>query len=73
MYQFNITKPTIEIWNLETKSFEEITESRFTLTENINTYIDQSGVIQYKLIKKSVQGDPYTRLPEVRMKGEVKQ
>lgn len=64
---------TIEIWNLETKSFEEITESRFTLTENINTYIDQSGVIQYKLIKKSVQGDPYTRLPEVRMKGEVKQ
>ena len=63
---------TIEIWNLETESFEEITESRFTVTENINTYIDQSGVIQYKLIKKSVQGDPYTRLPEVRMKGEVK-
>ena len=63
---------SIEIWNLKTESFEEITESRFTLTENIDTYIDQKGVIQYKLIKKSVQGDPYTRLPEVRMKGEVK-
>ncbi|WP_277587239.1 hypothetical protein [Psychrobacillus antarcticus] len=63
---------TIEIWNLKTESFEEITESRFTLTENIDTYIDEAGVIQYKLIKKSAQGDPYTRLPEVRMKGEVK-
>ena len=63
---------SIEIWNLKTESFEEITESRFTLNENIDTYIDQTGVIQYKLIKKSVQGDPYTRLPEVRMKGEVK-
>lgn len=63
---------TIEIWNLKTESFEEITESRFTLTENIDTYINEKGIIHYKLIKKSVQGDPYTRLPEVRMKGEVK-
>lgn len=63
---------TIEIWNLKTESFEEITESRFTLTENIDTYINEKGIIQYKLIKKSVQGDPYTRLPEVRVKGEVK-
>lgn len=63
---------TIEIWNLKTESFEEITESRFTLTENIDTYINETGIIHYKLIKKSVQGDPYTRLPEVRVKGEVK-
>ncbi|MFJ7825129.1 hypothetical protein [Psychrobacillus sp. NPDC096623] len=63
---------TIEIWNLKTESFEEITDSRFTLKENIDAYIDKKGIIQYKLIKKSVHGDPYTRLPEVRMKGEVK-
>lgn len=63
---------SIEIWNLKTESFEEITESRFTLTENIDTYINEEGIIHYKLIKKSVQGDPYTRLPEVRVKGEVK-
>ena len=63
---------SIEIWNLKTETFEEITESRFTLTENIDTYINGEGIIHYKLIKKSVQGDPYTRLPEVRVKGEVK-
>lgn len=63
---------TIELWNLQTEAFEEITDSRFTLTENIDNYIDKNGAIQYKLIKKSVQGDPYTRLPEVRVKGEVK-
>ena len=63
---------TIEIWNLETQSFEEVTESRFTLTDNISTYINDAGTIHYKLIKKPVQGDLYTRLPEVRMKGEVK-
>ena len=33
---------------LETQSFEEITESRFTVTENINNYINQEGEVQYK-------------------------
>ena len=64
---------TIEIWNLKQNLLKKLQKVRFTVTENINDYIDQRGVIQYKLIKKSVQGDPYTRLPEVRMKGEVKQ
>ncbi|MEK4484937.1 hypothetical protein MHH81_04970 [Psychrobacillus sp. FSL H8-0484] len=62
---------TIEIWNIETEAFEPIEESRFTISENIQNYINDSGEVYYKLIKKSAQGDPYTRLPEVRLKGEV--
>ncbi|WP_144509440.1 hypothetical protein [Bacillus sp. FJAT-22090] len=64
---------TIEIWNIATQSFEEIDESRFTKTENIQDYINDEGEVYYKLHKKSVQNDAYTRLPEVRVKGEVKQ
>lgn len=63
---------TIQIWNIKTHAFEEVTDSRFTVTANINDYINQEGEVQYQLQKKAVQGDPYTRLPELRMKGEVK-
>ncbi|SER61536.1 hypothetical protein [Psychrobacillus sp. OK032] len=64
---------SIEIWNIETQSFEEISESRFTTAENIQHYINDAGEIYYKLLKKSVDGNQYTRLPEVRLKGEVTQ
>lgn len=64
---------TIEIWNIATQSFEPIEESRFTKTENIQDYINDVGEVYYKLHKKSIQNDSYTRLPEVRVKGEVKQ
>lgn len=63
---------TIEIWNVVTQAFEEVDQSRYTVTENIKDYINNSGEIYYKLHKKSVQGDSYTRLPEIRLKGEVK-
>ncbi|TQR20167.1 hypothetical protein [Psychrobacillus vulpis] len=62
---------TIEIWNTATKGFEEIDESRFTITDNIQNYIDSEGIVHYKLHKKSIQGDAYSRLPEVRLKGEI--
>jgi hypothetical protein len=62
---------TIEIWNVAIQAFEEIDQSRYTVTENIKNYINDSGEIYYKLHKKSVQGDSYTRLPEIRLKGEV--
>lgn len=64
---------TIEIWNVSTKAFEAIEESRYTVNENIQNYIDNAGNVYYKLHKKSIQGDSYTRLPEVRLKGEVPQ
>ena len=62
---------TIEIWNFETEAYEPIEESRFTITENIEHYISETGTVQYKLIKNSTQGNNYSRLPEVRIKGEV--
>lgn len=63
---------TIEIWNNKTQLYEPVEESRFTIKDNIPDYITQDGEIIYKLIKNSVDGNSYTRLPEVRMKGEVK-
>lgn len=63
---------TIELLNNKTELYEPIEESRFTVKENILDYINQDGEIIYKLIKDSNNGDPYTRLPEVRIKGEVK-
>ncbi|WP_313891453.1 hypothetical protein [Psychrobacillus sp.] len=62
---------TIEIWNVKTAAFEEIAESRVTIDENIQDYVDADGVVYYKLHKKAIQGDMYTKLPEVRLKGEV--
>lgn len=62
---------TIEIWNEETKAYEPVDESRFTISENISNYISETGEVHYKLIKKAIQGDQFSRLPEVRLKGEV--
>ena len=63
---------TIELWNDKSQTYEPVDESRFTIKENISDYINQDGVIIYKLTKDSIDGNSYTRLPEVRMKGEVK-
>ncbi|WP_391208249.1 hypothetical protein [Psychrobacillus sp. L4] len=68
----DLSSHTIDIWNIATQAFEEIDVSRYTLTENIGDYINDTGEIYYKLRKKSVQGDSFTRLPEIRLKGEVK-
>lgn len=63
----------IEIWNYDTQAYEAIDESRYTVTDNIQSYINKNGEVHYKLTKKAIQGDTYSRLPEVRLKGEVKQ
>lgn len=63
---------TIELWNNKSETYESVDESRFTIKENISDYINQDGVIIYKLTKDSIDGNSYTRLPEVRLKGEVK-
>ena len=63
---------TIELWNNKAGMYEPVEESRFTVKENISDYITKDGEIIYKLTKNSVDGNNYTRLPEVRMKGEVK-
>ncbi|MEI4771821.1 hypothetical protein WAX74_19565 [Psychrobacillus sp. FJAT-51614] len=64
---------TIEIWNNETQAYEPVDESRYTVNESIQNYINNNGEVHYKLHKKAIQGDTYSRLPEVRLKGEVKQ
>ncbi len=62
---------TVEVYNYQTELYESIEESRFTVTEDLERYINPDGEVRYKLIKKSMHGDPYTRLPEIRVKGDV--
>jgi hypothetical protein len=62
---------SVEIYNVSTKAFEEVKSGRFSIKENIQSYITKDGNVQFKVIKQAANGDPYTRLPELRLKGEV--
>ena len=62
---------TVEIYNVTTKSFEEVNSGRFSIKDNVNQYISTDGKVQFKVNKQATNGDDYTRLPELRLKGEV--
>lgn len=62
---------TIEIYNVSTKAFEEVNSGRFSIKENVNQYISTDGKVKFKVNKQATNGDDYTRLPELRLKGEV--
>ncbi|EPD51996.1 hypothetical protein MHH33_12390 [Paenisporosarcina sp. FSL H8-0542] len=62
---------SVEIYNVATKAFEEVTSGRFSIKENIDQYISADGKIKFKVNKQASNGDDYTRLPELRLKGEV--
>ena len=61
----------IEIFNWNTKAFEEVKGSRFSIKENVSEYVSTDGMVQFKIDKQGINGDDYTRLPELRLKGEV--
>ncbi|MGB3261530.1 hypothetical protein [Paenisporosarcina sp.] len=65
------TSISVEIFNVTSKSFEEVTSGRFSIKENVNQYISEDGKVQFKVNKQATNGDDYTRLPELRLKGEV--
>ncbi|MGE6487811.1 hypothetical protein [Paenisporosarcina sp. NPDC076898] len=62
---------SVEIYNVTSKTFEEVTSGRFSIKENIDQYISADGKVQFKVNKQATNGDDYTRLPELRLKGEV--
>ena len=62
---------SVEIYNVTSKTFEEVTSGRFSIKENIDEYISADGKVQFKVNKQATNGDDYTRLPELRLKGEV--
>lgn len=62
---------SVEIYNVSTEAFEEVKSGRFSIKENIQNYITKDGNVQFKVIKQATNGDPHTRLPELRLKGEV--
>ncbi|MGB2993629.1 MAG: hypothetical protein WBB47_13430 [Paenisporosarcina sp.] len=62
---------TIEIYNVSKKAFEEVNSGRFSIKENVEQYISSDGKVQFKVNKQASNGDDYTRLPELRLKGEV--
>ncbi|MET0785256.1 MAG: hypothetical protein ABWY25_00935 [Paenisporosarcina sp.] len=63
----------IEIFNWNTKSFEEVKGSRFSIKEKVSDYVSTEGMVQFKIDKQGMNGDDYTRLPELRLKGEVQE
>ncbi|WP_019416113.1 hypothetical protein [Paenisporosarcina sp. TG20] len=62
---------TIEIYNVSSKFYETVKSGRLSIKENVNQYISPDGKVQFKVTKQSLNGDDYTRLPELRLKGEV--
>jgi len=67
----NTNSISVEIYNKSTDSYEEVTSGRFSIKENVNNYISAEGFVQLKVNKQASNGDDYTRLPELRLKGEV--
>ena len=67
----NTTSITVEIYNVSTQTYEEVKSGRFSIKENISNYISEDGKVQFNLNKQAANGDDYTRLPELRLKGEV--
>jgi hypothetical protein len=62
---------SVEIYNVSTKAFKEVNSGRFSIKENVNQYISTDGKVKFKVYKQATNGDDYTRLPELRLKGEV--
>ena len=67
----NSSTMQIEIFNWNTKAFEEVKGSRFSIKEKVSEYVSPEGMVQFKIDKQGINGDDYTRLPELRLKGEV--
>lgn len=67
----NTNSINVEIFNVSTKAFEEVKSGRFSVKENVEQYISKEGKVQFKVNKQASNGDDYTRLPELRLKGEV--
>jgi len=67
----NTTSISLEIFNVTTNAFEEVQSGRFSIKENVGNYISSDGKVQFKVNKAASNGDDYTRLPELRLKGEV--
>lgn len=67
----NTSSISLEIFNVSTNTFEEVQSGRFSIKENVKQYIAADGKVQFKVNKDATNGDDYTRLPELRLKGEV--
>ena len=67
----NTSSITVEIFNESTQTYEEVTSGRFSIKENVKQYISKEGNVQFKVNKQASNGDDYTRLPELRLKGVV--
>ena len=67
----NTSSITVEIFNQSTQTFEEVTGGRFSIKENVKQYISKEGNVQFKVNKQVSDGNEYTRLPELRLKGVV--
>ena len=68
----NTSSITVEIYNVSTETFEEVKAGRFSINKNVQDYITKDGFVQFNVNKQASNGDDYTRLPELRLKGEVK-
>lgn len=62
---------SVEILNVKKNEHEEVPKARFTLNENVQDYISKEGKVELLIHKKMVNGDGYTKLPELRLKGVV--
>ncbi|AYC29080.1 DUF7408 domain-containing protein [Paenisporosarcina cavernae] len=67
----DINSMTLEIWNTKTEAYEEVKSGRVTIAENAGQYISTEGTLRFRIAKNGDNGNDYTRLPEVRLKGDV--
>lgn len=63
---------TVQVKNVKTNEFEEVPDGkRHTIKDNVRDYITADGQIELLIHKDMANGDQYTKLPEVRLKGAV--
>lgn len=63
---------TVQIKNVKTDEMEEVPNGkRHTIEQNVQDYITAEGTIELLIHKDMANGDPHTKVPEIRLKGAV--
>lgn len=69
----DVGRMQVSIWNNQTSNFEQLTDKKQVLTENVEHYFNRNGEILMEIKYGPDQTGEPTTLPEVELKGVVKE
>ncbi|MFJ7932976.1 hypothetical protein [Sporosarcina sp. NPDC096371] len=61
----------VSILNIKTGEYEQQDASKFTLTDNLDSYLSPEGTVVLRLLVKNAQNGQQGRVPQLKLNGEV--